>query len=110
MKALIEQTEKAIQNIIKGIGTQYITYTHPTTDEDWTIRVANHNANPTRCDENTISLVVVLIEDEESEEFTNWSVNKKSFKSIPNQFFLNENGEFTENFMDIEECLEYTLN
>ena len=109
MKAIIEKVQNAIESVKNGYSSKYINIENPFDNSDWTIRVSNHGANPSRIDENTISLVVVLPE-QESDELSQFSINKKSFRSINNQFFLNEDGDFTENFSDLEECLEYVLN
>ena len=96
-----------IQSVINGGRSDYFTFDFNETE--WTIRVSNHHANPERVDENTISFVIVLPEVDD-EDNNSWSVNKKSFKSIPNQFILDENGEFNEQFTDVQECIEYLID
>ncbi|HPI55299.1 MAG TPA: hypothetical protein PLU10_11450, partial [Chitinophagaceae bacterium] len=84
---LTTNIETAIQSVINGSASQYINFT----DENetlWKFRVSNHMANPLRTDANTISLVIEL--PEQDEEYSNWSIAKKSFKNITNQFYLNE--------------------
>ena len=109
IQELVKKTEEKVQSVINGVASQYFTFDHPETEETWTIRVSNHNANPQRVDENTISFVVYVPETDSEEESSNWGINKKNFKSISNQFFLNESGDFEEQFYDMEECLEYVL-
>lgn len=108
---IVSLTESKIQSVINGVASQYFTFENPETEVTWTIRVSNHNANPQRVDDNTISFVVFVPENNsEEDEYSQWGINKKNFKSIPNQFFLNESGDFKEQFCSIEECLEYVLN
>ena len=101
------KTNDMIQSVINGGRSDYFTFDFNGTE--WTIRVSNHHANPSRVDENTLSFVIVLpeVEDEDS---GSWGVSKKSFKSIPNQFILDENGEFSEQFTDLQECIEYLID
>ncbi|MCU0393912.1 MAG: hypothetical protein MUE81_22610 [Thermoflexibacter sp.] len=106
---IIKTAEEKVNNVVNGSASQYFKFEHPETEETWTIRVSNHNANPNRCDDNTLSFVVFVPESESEESYSAMTINKKKFKSIPNQFFLNENGEFEENFMDMEECIEYSI-
>jgi hypothetical protein len=103
--------ENKVENVINGSASQYVSFEHPVTLENWTVRISDHKANPQRVDENTISFVVFVPENEvsENENYSNWGVAKKQFNSISNQFFLNENGGFEENFPTMEECLEYVL-
>lgn len=107
MKAIIEKIEKAIETVINGGRSEYIKFDHE--EDSWTVRVSNHGANPQRTTDNFISLVVDTPESED-EDYTNWCINKKSFREVENQFYLNENGDFTENFYDIAEMLDYILN
>jgi hypothetical protein len=109
IQEIVKLTEEKVQSVIGGVASQYFTFEHPETEETWTIRVSNHNANPQRVDDNTVSFVVYVPETDSEEENSAWSINKKNFKSISNQFFLNESGDFEEQFYDIEECLEYVL-
>lgn len=107
MKAIIEKIKEAIEAVINGGSSKYIKFDY--NDESWTVRVSNHGANPQRTTDNFISLVIDT-PDSECEEYTNWCINKKSFREIENQFYLNEDGDFTENFYDIYEMLDYVLN
>ncbi len=107
LKEIVKLTEEKIQKVINGSSSQYFTFDNELTEDAWTIRVSNHNANPQRVDNNTISFVVYVPEEDLQEQFTSFSVSKKNFKSLPNQFFLNENGDFEEQFQSIEECIEY---
>lgn len=106
MKATVKQIESAIQDILNGYPTQYIKYTDDS-DNDWTIRISNHMANPLRTSENFISLVVDAPLNLNTED--GWSINEKSFRPITNQFFLDEAGEFTENFDSVEDMLSYII-
>ncbi len=106
---IIKKAEEKVEMVVNGMASQYFTFEHPDTEETWTIRVSNHNANPKRCDDNTLSFVVFVPESDSEESQSAMSISKKSFKSMPNQFFLNEFGDFEENFMDMEECIEYSI-
>jgi hypothetical protein len=104
---LSEKVEGMVNMVVNGFCSQYFSFTW--NDELWTVRVSDHKANPLRVSENTISFVVEPSESD-SEEYSNWGRNKKTFRSISNQFFLDSDGDFTENFRDMEECLDYILN
>lgn len=106
IQELNQKLELAISSIINGSSSEYIKFTD-NEDTIWTFRVSNHMANPIRTDANTVSLVVELPEIDE--DFGSWGVRKKSFRNITNQYFLNEDGCFTENFSDIEEFTSYIL-
>jgi hypothetical protein len=106
---LINTVESKVRNVVSGGGSSYVSWSHPDTNEIWTIRVSNHNANPQRVDINTVSFVVLVPDNESDEAANSMTVNKKKFSSIANQFFLDENGEFDENFLNMKECLEYVL-
>lgn len=110
LQEIIKKAENIVQNVVNGASSQYFNFEHPNTEEIWTIRISDHNANPSRVDSNTISFVVLVPENNSEEAYESMSINKKNFKSLANQFFLNENGDFTENFYDMEECLEYILD
>jgi len=100
-----EKIQNAIEKIIDGYASQYINVENEN-GEELTIRVANHPANPSRMDLLDISLVVE-VEESQDDEYTNWCINKKSFRSISNQYFLDTDGDFTENFRNLGEMLEY---
>ena len=112
IKELATAIENKIVLITNGLASQYISFENPDTDEIWTIRVSNHKCNPQRVDNNTISFVVFVPDNDMSEDdnYSSFGIAKKKFNSIPNQFYLNEYGEFEENFLSIEECLEYLLS
>jgi uncharacterized membrane protein len=110
IQEIIKKAKNQVQNVMNGTVSQYFTFEHPETEETWTIRVSNHNANPSRVDSKTISFVVLVPENDSEEAYEAMSINKKNFVSLANQFFLNDEGDFTENFSDIEECLEYILD
>lgn len=107
---IIKKTQENIDAVLEGITSRYFSFAHPETGEDWTIRVSNHGANPVRVNENTISFVVFVPEIKDDEDsYNSMCVNKKNFRSLTNQFALNENGDFEEQFRDVAECLEYVL-
>lgn len=93
----VEIIQAAIKDVNNGMRTQYINV------DGKTIRVADHGANPTRTDENTISLVVG--NDEQSYRsdrgrvVTNWERS--------NQFYVDCDGCFSENFDSIESFINY---
>lgn len=93
----------AIEEVISGAATKYIKA------GGRTIRISNHSANPDRIGDNDISIVIPSANKEAEPEAgtSSMGVNKKSFKSIPNQIFLNEEGNPTENWETIEDVLEY---
>ncbi len=105
---LASKIQSKIETVINGGASQYFTFEHHITEETWKVRVSNHGANNSRVDENTLSFVVNLPETED-EENLGMKVSKKSFSSFKNQFMLDENGEFEEEFGSIEECLEWIL-
>jgi len=112
METLINKIETAIQHVINGFSSQYINYATES-GEQWTIRISNHKANPSRQSDNFISLVIELPEQETGEddsEISSFCISKKNFNSISNQYFLNENGNFTEEFSCIEEMLEFHID
>lgn len=107
MNAKINQIEKAIQNVINGFGSQYISC-NSTEGDVIKIRVSDHKSNPSRMGDKDISLVIFVPEKEiESDQYSNWGKNKKNFYDIPNQYFLDENGSFEEQFKEIEELLNW---
>ena len=100
---LIEKVETMIQTTIELGGSRYVKYFLNEEDEQgWTIRVSDHNCNPERIDNKTISLIVPCN--------TTYSEVVKKFKSVPNQYLLAEDGSFFENFYNVEECLDYNIN
>ena len=59
--------------------------------------------------DDTLAVTTENEEETEDEENLGMKVSKKSFSSFKNQFMLDENGEFEEEFASIEECLEWIL-
>jgi hypothetical protein len=108
MKAIvIDKIEKAIQSVINGFASQYINCTK-INGESIKIRVSNHKSNPKRMDDNDISLVIYVPEKEsETDEYCNFAIAKKNFHDIRNQYFLDENGSFEEQFHDVEDLLNW---
>lgn len=95
-----------ISDVRSGVGSLYFNFDSES-DESWTIRVSNHRANPARVSDNTI-IFVVDVEKEETEGYTSWGINEKTFADVKNQIHLddencNEWGE------DIETILEDLL-
>ena len=106
MKTITEITEKvesAIESVVNGVASQYIKF-YDKDDNQWTVRVSDHTANPTRCDEFTISLVV------ETEKSEDTRIYRKNFRNITNVHFLNEEGSFIEQFENVETMIEYYLD
>jgi hypothetical protein len=111
MKSLneaIKKIEETIDMMVENsyIATQYIQFDNKGTT--WTVRVADHPANPERIDNNTISLVIDKPETE-TEDSGNWGVSKKQFQPIDNQYSLDMFGQFTEQFSSVEQLLNYHL-
>lgn len=106
----IEQLEKKVETMISdvrsGFGSQYLNF-ETESDDSWTIRVSNHRANPARVSDNTI-IFVVDVPKEESEEYTSWGINEKTFADVKNQIKLDDDNcnEWGE---DIESILEDLL-
>lgn len=107
--SLSEQVLEKIEWVSSGNPTQYLSFHDEQNDKVWKIRIANHGANPERADENTISFIVPEKEAEESDDdaYSPMHVNKKSFKNIPNQHYI-ENG-CDENGTSVEELLTYHI-
>ena len=78
VSAISQQVNKMVSMVINGCATQYYRFENEDTLEDWTIRVGNHNANNSRVNDNTISFVVNLKEEEENDTYSALSVNKES--------------------------------
>ena len=100
---LINKLDTAIESVVNGFASQYIKF-YDENDNQWTIRVSDHSANPSRCDQYTISLVIPVEKSEDARKYFN------NFSSIPNVHFLSEEGSFIEQFYDVEEMLEYYLD
>ncbi len=99
---IIKKVDIAIDSVKDGFSSQYIKF-YDENDTQWTVRVSDHTANPSRCDEYTISLVVDVEKSEDARVYS------KNFKNISNVHFLNSDGDFFENFENIEEMLNYYL-
>jgi len=111
LNIISDKIDLAIEKILDGFSSQYIEFTDDD-DNNWTIRISDHKANPLRTDENTVSLVVLVPEKENNydENYNNWETAKKEFNDIRNQYFIDENGSFEENFCTTLEMLEYHLD
>ena len=96
MKAIDKVTE-AIKLVAEGYRTQYIVV------REKTIRVGDHGANPDRTDYNYISLVVgndnQSFRSDRGRTVTNWE--------RANQWYVNTDGEFFEQFDSIESFLSW---
>jgi len=110
LKELAKKVEIAVESVLSGSASKYINF-EDENENNWTIRISDHKANPLRTDEHTISIVCLVPDTELSEDdnYECFSVSKKEFKNISNQYFLDDNGSFEENFCSIEEMLEYHL-
>ena len=106
MTTLINKIERAIGLIRAGFATQYISCENENGDAV-TIRIANHSVNPERVDDEDISIVVDGTELENSieEGGYNFCISKKNFKAFANEYHVDIDGSFTENFRDMEELL-----
>ena len=93
----VQKIESAIKDILNGLPTQYINI------DNMVIRVADHGANPTRTDNNTLSLVVS--NDEQSYRSDRGRVITSWERS--NQFYIDGEGSFSENFDSLESFLNY---
>lgn len=103
IQEITPKVESAIDSVKNGLASQYIKF-YDKDDNQWTVRVSDHTANPTRCDNYTISLVVDVDKSEDSRVYT------KNFRNIANVHYLNSEGNFFENFEDVEMMLEYYLD
>lgn len=99
---LVTDTEQMIANTIENGGSRYTSFHDMRTNITWKVRVSDHNANPDRCDKNTISFIVPCN--------STYSKVVSKFQSLPSQYLLNENGNFVEQFYDVKECLLYNLD
>lgn len=101
----INKLQEIIDRVVNGQATQYINLPNDNGDLV-TIRVSDHNANPSRMESVGFSLVVNRIEEEQDSE-GNWSINKKEFRDLENQYQLDENGEFEDNFSNLKQFFNY---
>lgn len=108
MKNLVEKIESAILQVIDRYPSQYINCKN-SKGEDVKIRVSNHNSNPSRMGDLDISLVVKVEDNQECDDdvVTAFCINKKNFRNIPNQHWLDSEGNFEEHFFDLEEMLDF---
>ena len=77
---IVAKIESAIEDIVNGYPSQYFGIDHIDADGDdemWTIRVADHNANPQRISDNTI----IFVRD---------CGNRTEFNDVKNQIVLND--------------------
>lgn len=92
-----EQVESAVKRVSEGAATQYV-YSNGKT-----IRISNHGANPDRVDDDTISLVVSnngqSYRSDRGRVITNWERS--------NQWYVDQDGSFEEQFESIEDFLNW---
>lgn len=107
---LAANVEQMIANVQNGLPTQYTTYNDEATEKTWKIRVANHDANPERIDNNTISFIVPTEEVAKSDDdsYSPMHLNKKSFSSVPQQYYIVDGCD--ENGYSIEYLLTYHID
>jgi hypothetical protein len=107
---LATKVEQMIADVQNGLPTQYATYHDEVTEKTWKIRVANHDANPERVDNNTISFIVPVKEKEPSDDdtYSPAQVNRRSFASIPQQYVIVDGCD--ENGYSIEHLLTYHID
>lgn len=107
---LTKKVEEMISNVQNGLPTQYTTFHHDESNTTWKIRVANHNANPDRADNHTISFIIpveekVIADDDTRQPF---HINKKTFSSVPQQYLIIDGCD--ENGFSIEYLLTYHID
>ena len=94
---IIDKVNEAIKLASEGFKTSYIRV------GDKTIRVSDHGANPKRTDYNCISLVVgndnQSFRSDRGRMVTNWE--------RANQWYVNTDGDFYEQFDSIESFLSW---
>lgn len=95
-KLLIETIEESIRMVIDGYPSRYIDHTD-NNNKHWVIRVSDHNANPLRVDENMVSIVVL-------------GESNSGFRNLPNQYFVDSDGFFFDNFKTMEEFINYVID
>lgn len=111
---LTKKVEDMISDVRNGASSKYTTIViNEDTDveENVTIRVSNHKANPQRVSGKTIIFVIPDAESEieaEAGSF-NFNINKKSFSRVAGTYELDENN-CDENGNDIEYLLDYEIN
>lgn len=93
----VQLIEEAIKKVIDGYPTVYIN------SNGKVIRVADHGANPARVDENTVSLVVnnsdQSYRSDRGRVISNWERS--------NQWYVDQDGNFCEQFDSIDSFLDW---
>lgn len=89
--------ESAIKKIKEGFPTQYIKV------DGKVIRVSDHGANPDRVDNDTLSLVV----GNSNQSYRSDRGRVITLWERANQWYVNSDGEFYEQFDSIDSFLEY---
>jgi len=90
--------EKLDQIANNNAATYYFTLELDPEDDDrcWKIRVADHSARSANvCTDNFLSFVM------------NWN---RQDCNVSNEFCVDENGDFEEEYMSIEECIDFHVN
>jgi hypothetical protein len=107
---LAARVEEMMADVQNGLPTQYAIFNNDATATTWKIRVANHDANPERTDNHTISFIVPVKEKETGEDDTcqPFHVNKKSFASVPQQYVIVDGCD--ENGYSVEHLLTYHID
>lgn len=100
---IITRLEANVQRVVNGSASQYFSF-EDEKENTWTIRVSDHTANPQRCDEFTISLVV------QSDDEKVFFGQQKQFRNIANVHYLDSDGDLFENFQTFEELIEWYLD
>lgn len=93
----VQLIEDAIKKVIKGYPSVYIN------SNGKVIRVSDHGANPSRVDDNTVSLVVnnsnQSYQSDRGRVITSWERY--------NQWYIDEEGNFCEQFDSIDSFLSW---
>lgn len=97
--------QEVIDRVVNGQATQYVSLKNDN-GELVSVRVSDHNANPQRMESIDFSLVVNR-EENDNEETSNWSINKKEFRDLHNQYQLDSYGDFIENWSSLKEFFNY---
>ncbi len=116
--ALADKVNEMIASVRNGAASKYHTFTiNEDTDdeEDVTIRVSDHNANPQRVSGKTIIFVIPVAECDERDFNSAFHIAKKSFQSVAGQYILDEDNCVADDTSsqygdDVETILDWELN
>lgn len=104
MEQLVKSVKEFIKKVRLGqVSTWYINY------QGFVIRISNHGANPARCDEKTLSLivndcVVDAVDKDDDSIIYSFSERRKKFKNIINQYNIEEVYNIDELVREFIEC------